>query len=66
MRFTHYFPDFAKTESEVIASFGEAQLIKTLDCKYELRGGTRADHTAAREWISMFMHDVVIREVAPR
>ncbi len=48
---------------EVIAIFGEAQLVRTLDLKYELRGGTPEDRTAAREWISLFFHDAVVREV---
>lgn len=64
MHFKNHLPDFSCSEGEVIATFGEAQLVKTLDCKYELRGGSRGDHTAAKEWISLFMHDVVVREVS--
>jgi hypothetical protein len=38
MRFRNYFPAF-KDEGEVIASWGEAQLIKYPDGKLELKGG---------------------------
>jgi hypothetical protein len=30
--------------------------------KYELRGGSKEDRLAAKEWISMFCHDVVVPE----
>jgi hypothetical protein len=52
-----------KDEGKVIASFGRARLVKTLDNKYELRGGSREDRLSAYEWISLFMHHVVVREV---
>jgi hypothetical protein len=42
-----FFPEF-KDEGEVIARFGDAQLIRFLDGKMELRGGSNADRTAAR------------------
>jgi len=48
----------------VIASFGQATLVKTLDNKYELRGGSKEDRLSAYEWISLFMHHVVVREYA--
>ncbi len=54
-------PDFTD-HGEVIASWGEAKLIKFLDGKLELKGGSRDDWIAAKEWISMFMHEAVIRE----
>jgi hypothetical protein len=62
MKFREYFPGF-QHEGEVIASFGRAQLVKYLDGKYELRGGSKEDRLAAKEWISMFCHNVVVREV---
>jgi hypothetical protein len=55
------FPLF-KSEGKVIASFGEARLIKTLDGRLELKGGSREDRQAAQEWISMFLHEAVVRE----
>ena len=48
-----------REQSELVASFGEAKLIKQLDGRFELRGGSEADHTAAQEWVSLFMHEAV-------
>ena len=45
----------------MIASFGQAQLARTLDGKSELRGGTAEDRQKAREWISMFWHEGTAR-----
>jgi len=58
----NYFREFTSGQGEVIAGFGQTRLVKTLDCKYELRGGSNEDRAAAKEWISMFMHEVAIRE----
>ena len=44
----------------VIASFGEARLVK-VDGRIELRGGTMADRMEALEWISLFMPDEAAR-----
>ena len=44
---------------KVIAVFGEAELVKSADGRFELRGGTRADYIAAQEWISLFLHEAV-------
>jgi hypothetical protein len=62
MKFKSYFPELGRNEGEVIATFGQAKLVKTPDFKYELRGGSLEDRLAAREWISLFFH-VVVREV---
>ena len=51
-----------KDEGEVLAYFGGARLVKKLDGRLELVGGDRGDRTAAREWISMFFHEAVVRE----
>ena len=51
---------YLKDEGEIIAFFGEAKLVKHLNGKYELRGGSKDDRLAAKEWISMFCHHVVI------
>jgi len=61
MRIRNYFPLF-KDEGEVIAGFGTAKLIKFLDGKYELCGGSIEDRIAAHEWISLFCHDVVVKD----
>jgi hypothetical protein len=43
MRLENYFADLGRNEGELIAGFGQARLVKTLDCKYELRGGSHED-----------------------
>jgi hypothetical protein len=60
-RKSEYFPPF-KDEGEVMASWGEAQLIKYLNGRTELRGGSKEDRIAVREWISMFLNNAVVRE----
>jgi hypothetical protein len=42
-----FFSEF-KDEGEVIARFGDTQLVKFFDGKMELRGGSDDDHTAAQ------------------
>jgi len=43
----------------VLAGFGEAQLVRTLDMKYEIRGGSEEDREAAFDWIGKFFPDLV-------
>ena len=38
-----------KGEGEVIAYFGDAKLVRRLDCKFELRGASDEERAAARE-----------------
>ena len=56
-----FFPPF-KDEGELIASWGEAELIRYLDGKVVLKGGSKEDRLAAQEWISLFWHEAVVRE----
>lgn len=52
--------DYTETEtSELIACFGSAQLIKYLDGRFQLRGGTASDRQRACDWLEMFMPDVL-------
>ena len=55
-----FFPPY-KDEGEVVAYFGQARLVKFLDGKLELRGGSEQDHAEAREWMSLFWHEAVVR-----
>lgn len=48
-----FFPPY-RDEGEVVASWGEAQLIKYLDGKLELRGGSVQDQAEARERLSLY------------
>jgi hypothetical protein len=58
-----FFPPF-KDEGEVVAAWREAQLIRYLDGKTELRGGSKEDRLAAQEWISLFWHEGVVDDGA--
>jgi hypothetical protein len=46
---------------KLIASFGPARLILRPDGRAELRGGSDSERAEAKEWISLFMHDTVLR-----
>jgi len=43
-----------REEGEVVAGFGEARLMRTVDGQYELRGGSAEDRKAAEEWMKLF------------
>lgn len=47
-------------EARIVATFGHAQLVRHNNGRYELRGGSVADHTDATEWISLFLHEAVV------
>jgi hypothetical protein len=51
-----------KDEGELIASWGEARLVKYLDGKVVLMGGSKQDRIEAREWMSLFWHEAVVKE----
>ena len=57
-----FFPPY-KDDGEVVAAWGQAHLIKYLDGNLELKGGSKEDRLAAHEWISLFWHEAVVREV---
>ncbi len=48
--------EFLRPQEELIAAFGQAQLVRMLDPKTGLHGGTAEDRPKAKEWISMFWH----------
>lgn len=50
-----------RNDGELIASFGQARLLRRLNGRYELRGGTPADIADAKEWCSLFLHESVVR-----
>jgi hypothetical protein len=45
----------------VITTFGRAKLVSLRDGSVELRGAAADERTAAKEWISLFMHEAVPR-----
>jgi hypothetical protein len=49
-----------RQRGEIIASWGNAELVRRLDGRYELRGGTPEERQAAREWVSLFLHEAAI------
>jgi hypothetical protein len=61
MKLSHPFSEF-KDEGEVLAWFGNARLVKFLNGTMELRGGSSHDRVEAREWISMFLQEAIVRE----
>jgi hypothetical protein len=50
---------------ETLATFGAARLVKNLDGKIALIGGTPDDHADAREWCSLFAPEVVFTDTPP-
>ena len=60
MKHIHDVEYLRRQRGELIAGWGEAELVRHLDGRYELRGGTPEDRQAAREWISMFLHEAAV------
>lgn len=56
----HVLEYLRRRRGELIASWGAAELVRHLDGRYELRGGTPEDRQAAREWVSLFLHEAAI------
>jgi hypothetical protein len=53
---------FIGTKMEwTITTFGGAKLVSTREGSVELRGAKPHERTAAKEWISLFMHEAVPR-----
>jgi hypothetical protein len=44
----------------IVTTLGDTQLVRHVNSRYELRGGSVADHTDAMEWISIFRHEAVV------
>jgi CheY-like chemotaxis protein len=49
------------SEGEIVASFGGAALFRHRDGRWELRGGSPGDHSAAREWCSHFQPEATFQ-----
>ena len=62
MRLRHLVAPFRAGEGKVIARFGGAALIKERGGRWRLQGGSRDDRLAAQEWISLFLHEAVVRK----
>ena len=46
-------------KAKIICRFGSAWLIRRANGRHELIGGTDNDFTAAKEWASLFAHEIV-------
>jgi hypothetical protein len=60
MKLRHLFPELERRDGEIVAAFGSARLVKRLDSRFELRGGSEQDRAEAREWISLFLHEALV------
>jgi hypothetical protein len=49
---------------EIIARFGSAKVVRNLDGRHELIGGTPEEYYAAHEWCSLFAPEIVFSLVA--
>jgi hypothetical protein len=45
----------------LITTFGMARLVRVADGAAELRGARPGEQTMAKEWISLFLHEAVLR-----
>lgn len=46
-------------KAKIITCFGSAWLIRRANGRHELIGGSDSDFTAAKEWTSLFAHEIV-------
>jgi hypothetical protein len=51
---------FKASADKTLAKFGTARLIQKSTGKIELVGGTVADRIAAKEWVSLFLHEATV------
>jgi len=51
-------------KNEAMAHFGEARIVKTLDDKYELVGGSEQDRNNAMDWVTLFCPEIVIEDAS--
>lgn len=47
-------------KGKIVVSFGNAHLLRKGGGGFELRGGSRAERQAAREWVSFFQHEAAV------
>jgi hypothetical protein len=48
-------------EDKILKRFGNSRLIKRSDGKYELVGGNENNFSEAKEWVSLFAHEIVFK-----
>jgi hypothetical protein len=57
MKLNHLVTDHSN--GRIIQKFGGAKLIRHADGKHELIGGTTGEVAEAKEWVSLFAHEIV-------
>jgi hypothetical protein len=60
MKLKAFLNRMARRDRKVVVSFGEAHLLQRGDGRFELRGGSRSERQAAREWVSYFLHQAAV------
>ena len=51
---------FKASDDKTVAKFGTARLIQKPTGKIELIGGTATERIAAKEWVSLFLHEATV------
>lgn len=54
MYLKHYYPPSFSDDGELIAKFGKARLVRYLNGKLALQGGSAADRSVAERWVATF------------
>jgi hypothetical protein len=49
----------AITRPQTVLQFGQAKLLRNLNGRHELVGGSPRDVVAIKEWVSLFAHEIV-------
>lgn len=60
MKIKSFWNRFGRRQGRVVVSFGEAHLLRGANGRFELRGGSRSERQAAREWVSHFQHEAAV------
>jgi len=55
-----------RDEGNLIVLFGNGRLVKRLNGKFQLLGGSGADRAEAKESCSLFVHEAVFVSLPPR
>jgi hypothetical protein len=51
--------NYINNKARILNRFGSGWLVKRADGKHELVGGSAGDFTEAKEWVSLFAHEIV-------
>ncbi|MCX6883559.1 MAG: hypothetical protein WCR20_12600 [Verrucomicrobiota bacterium] len=65
MKLRDVWAGIGRSEDELVASFGRARLVRKRNGLFEVMGGTAEDHTEAKQWVSLFLHEAAVRYQTP-